>query len=107
MKPNFFMQMLSGPGGAISSKRGVMIFLLFLFAFCVVFNLFTGKAPNPTYIDQVFEALLICLGTVFGEKVIDMLPKIRQKSSTSTTVISPDTPTVTTVTNSSEPVIKS
>lgn len=104
MKPNFIVSMLTGKDGGISSKRSVMVFLLLLFAFCVLYNLFTGKAPNAGYQDQVFEALLITLAAVLGDKVLDVLPTIKSgRTSTTTTVISPETPTVTTVTKETEP----
>lgn len=104
MKPNFIVSLLSGKDGGISSKRSVMVFLLLLFAFCVLWNLFTGKAPNALYQDQVFEAFLITLAAVLGDKALDVIPTIRGKKTTSsTTIISPEPPTVTTVTNQSEP----
>lgn len=104
MKPNFITSLLSGATGGISSKRAVMIFLLLLFAFCVVYNLFTGKAPNALFQDQVFEAFLITLAAVLGDKALDVIPTIRgRKTTSSTTVITPETPTVTTITKESEP----
>lgn len=95
--------MLSGEDG-ISSKRSVMVFFVLLFAFNVIYNIITGKAPAPIYQEQVFELVIICLGTVFGEKILQLWAQIKgQKTTTSTTIISPETPTVTTVTDTKEP----
>lgn len=94
MYRNFFLSMLSGPEG-VSSKRSVMLFFVLLFAFCVVYNLFTGKAPASIYQEQVFELVIITVSLVFGEKVLDAIPKIRQsKKDTNTTVVAPPDATV-------------
>jgi len=66
------MAMLSGERGP-SSKRGVMVWLLLLFTFMVVIDLFTGKHPQQIYTDQVFELLLVAMGIVFGEKFVTAL----------------------------------
>lgn len=103
LKKNFFISMVSGEDG-ISSKRSVMVFFVLLFAFCVIYNLITGKAPAPTYQDQVFELVIICFVGVFGEKILEYLIQLRgQKKTTTTTIVSPETPTVTTVTDTKEP----
>jgi len=68
----FIMAMLSGERGP-SSKRGVMVWLLLLFTFMVVIDLFTGKHPQQIYTDQVFELLLVAMGIVFGEKFVTAL----------------------------------
>lgn len=104
IRKNFFISMVSGEDG-ISSKRSVMVFFVLLFAFCVIYNLITGKAPAPTYQDQVFELVIICFAGVFGEKILELWIKIKgQKTTTSTTIVSPETPTVTTVVDTKEPV---
>lgn len=90
----FIMAMLSGERGP-SSKRGVMVWLLWLFTFLVVFNVITGKKPDEIYIHQVFELLIIAMGIVFGEKFINVLTLIRnQRSTTKTTVVAPPDATV-------------
>jgi hypothetical protein len=102
-KRNFFISMLSGDTG-ISSKRSVMVFFVVLFAFTVVYNLITGKAPAPIYQEQTFELVIICLGTVFGEKLLESLAAARgQKKTTTTTIVSPPDSTVTTVAETKEP----
>lgn len=102
-KRNFFISMLSGEDG-ISSKRSVMVFFVVLFAFCVMWNLFTGKAPAAIYQEQVFELVIICLGTVFGEGILKMIADLRNtKKTTSTTIVSPPDSTVTTITDMKEP----
>jgi hypothetical protein len=94
IRRNFFLSMLSGPEG-ISSKRSVMVFFVVLFSFCVVWNLFTGMAPASIYQEQVFELVIITISLVFGEKVIDALPKIRgAKKDTTTTIVAPPDSTV-------------
>lgn len=70
--------MLSGENG-ISSKRSVMVFFVLLFAFNVIYNLITGKAPAPIYQEQVFELVIICLGTVFGEKILETVHAMKKK----------------------------
>lgn len=102
-KRNFFISMLSGEDG-ISSKRSIMVFFVVLFAFNVLWNLFTGKAPAPIYQEQVFELVIICLGTVFGEQIVKMIADFRNtKKTTSTTIVSPPDSTVTTITDTKEP----
>lgn len=90
----FIMAMLSGERGP-SSKRGVMVWLLLLFTFVLIVNLFSGKQPDPMFSKQLFELLLVALGVVFGEKFVNALMIIRgQKSTTQTTVIAPADSTV-------------
>jgi xanthosine utilization system XapX-like protein len=102
-KRNFFISMMSGEDG-ISSKRFIMIFFVALFAFNVVYNLLTGKAPAPIYQEQVFELVVICLGTVFGEGILKMIADFKNtKKTTSTTIVSPPDSTVTTITDTKEP----
>lgn len=64
----FFINMLTGEAGRVSSKRGVMVWLLLLFTFVCIYNLVTGKSLNALYADQLFELLVITIITVFGEK---------------------------------------
>lgn len=71
---SFIIRMLSGERGP-SSKRGVMVFLLLLFAFLVVTDTFTGKHPQEMYSQQVFELLVVSLSLVFGEKVLKIWDK--------------------------------
>lgn len=66
----FIFEMLTGEAGRLSSKRGVMVWLLLLFTFVLLYNLVTGKALSPTYSDQLFQLLCLALMTVFGEKWI-------------------------------------
>src|SRR5688500_11505210 len=102
-KRNFFISMLSGEDG-ISSKRFIMVFFVALFAFNVVYNLITGKAPAEIYQEQVFELVIICLATVFGEKILEMIMQLRgQKKTTTTTIVSPPDSTVTTIKDTKEP----
>ena len=90
----FIMAMLSGERGP-SSKRGVMMWLLFLFTFIIVVNLFTGKHPDEMFSKQLFELLLVAMGIVFGEKFLTALMIVRnQKSTTNTTVVAPPDATV-------------
>lgn len=105
-KRNFFLSMLSGEDG-ISSKRFIMVFFVALFAFNVIYNLITGKAPAPIYQEQVFELVIICLGTVFGEQILKMIADFRNtKKTTSTTIVSPPDSTVTTITDTKEPKVQ-
>jgi hypothetical protein len=60
--------MLTGEAGRVSSKRGVMVWLLLLFTFVCVYNVVTGKVLNEVYANQLFELLVITIVTVFGEK---------------------------------------
>lgn len=70
--------MLSGPDG-ISSKRSVMIFFVLLFAFTLIYNMITGKAPAAVYQEQLFELVIIMVSLVFGEKVVDAMKSIKGK----------------------------
>lgn len=78
IKRNFFISMLSGEDG-ISSKRSVMIFFVALFAFCVIYNAITGKAPVDIYKEQLFELVGFCLFLVFGEKVVKAVKDVKVK----------------------------
>ena len=90
----FLVSMLSGERGP-SSKRGVMVWLLLLFTFIVVVDMFTGKHPQQMYSEQVFELLIIAMGIVFGEKFVSIFTLARsQKSTTKTTVVAPPDATV-------------
>lgn len=94
MLRTFIMAMLSGERGP-SSKRGVMVWLLLLFTFIIIVNLFTGKQPVAMYSEQLFELLLVAMGIVFGEKFVTALSAARnQKSTTRTTVVAPPDATV-------------
>lgn len=75
-----FIELLSGANG-ISSKRSVMVWFVLLFSFVLIFNMATGKAPNPTLLDQLNELTIISIAAVFGERFIDF---IKQKRSIKT-----------------------
>lgn len=95
--------MLSGENG-ISSKRSVMVFFVLLFTFTVIYNMVTGHAPAPIYQEQVFELVIICITAVFGEGVMNALERMKAKKTTSTTtIVTPEQPTVTTITDTKEP----
>lgn len=98
----FIMAMLSGERGP-SSKRGVMVWLLLLFTFIIIVNLFTGKQPAAMYSEQLFELLLVAMGIVFGEKFVTALSTARQKSTTKTTVVAPTDTTVVTTQETTKP----
>jgi uncharacterized membrane protein YoaK (UPF0700 family) len=90
----FIINMLSGQHGP-SSKRGVMVWLLLLFTFIVIIDMFTGKHPQEMYSEQVFELLIIAMGIVFGEKFVSIFTLARnQKLTTKTTVVAPPDATV-------------
>lgn len=104
IRKNIFFQMFTGEDGIGSSKRGVMIFFVLLFAFTLIYNLITGKSPDPLYKEQLFELVIICLGLVFGEKVMDGIKSMKAgKQTTETTIVSPEQPVVTTITKTTEP----
>lgn len=99
---NFLKQMLSGDN-TVSSKRGVMVWFVLLFTATVIVGLTCGKYLEHDLKYQLFELVCVSILTVFGEPAINALLMLRgQKSTTSTTVISPETPTVTTVTKETE-----
>lgn len=104
IRKNIFIQMFTGEDGIGSSKRGVMIFFVLLFAFTVIYNLVTGKAPSQIYQEQLFELVIITLALVFGEKVMDGIKSMKGgKQTTETTIVSPEQPVVTTITKTTEP----
>ena len=101
---SFIISMLSGERGP-SSKRGVMMWLLLMFTFVVIVNLFTGKQPDPMFSKQLHELLLVAMGIVFGEKFITTFNAIQnRKSTTQTTVIAPSDSTVVASQQTSEPI---
>lgn len=81
--------MLAGTSGKASSKRGVMIWLLMMFTFLVIYNTFTGKAPQTLYSDQLFQLLCLSLVTVFGEKWLNAWLAMKGKAKPDAP---PDTP---------------
>jgi hypothetical protein len=68
-KYNFLLEML-GAGDGTSSKRVVMVFFVLLFAFLVLWNLFTGQEPAPHWRTELFDLVRISMALVFGEKLI-------------------------------------
>lgn len=78
MKQSFFYQMFtSGKTGRVSSKRVVMVFFVLLYAYCLLYNIYTGKAPTQLFQEQLFELVLISLLAVFGEQVTSLLSLMR------------------------------
>lgn len=82
MKYSFLKQMFSsGMTGMASSKRGAMGWFILLFTACVVVNLSTGGRVHlsDTLQDQLFELVIISIGTVFGEPAIKLISNFVQK----------------------------
>jgi hypothetical protein len=105
LKQNFFIQMLSGKGGNISSKRTVMVFFVLLYAYCLLVNVHTGKSPSPTFLDQLFQLVCLTLIAVVGEQLLNVLALLRgQKVNTIVTTVTPEPQNVTTVETTKEPV---
>lgn len=76
MNYSFLRQMLSsGMTGLASSKRGAMAWFILLFTSCVIVNLSTGGRVHlsDTLQDQLFELVIISIGTVFGEPAIKLI----------------------------------
>lgn len=84
----FIINMLSGERGP-SSKRSVMVWLLLLFTYVILNNLHTGKSLSPMYSEQLFELLIIAIASVFGEKIVSVLQRIRGKD-TPTAPVKPE-----------------
>ena len=82
MKYSFLKQMFSsGMTGLASSKRGAMGWFILLFTATVIVNLCThGRVHlSDTLQDQLFELVIITIGTVFGEPAIKLITNLVQK----------------------------
>jgi hypothetical protein len=61
-----FLKLMLCENGVPSSKRVIMVVTWLLFAYVVVFNQLTFRAPSEGLQDQLFEVLLISIAAVFG-----------------------------------------
>lgn len=71
----------SGITGMASSKRGAMGWFIGLFTATVIVNMATGGRVHlsETLETQLFELVIITIGTVFGEPAIRLIGSIVQK----------------------------
>lgn len=102
MKPQPFFFAALSENGSPSSKRLVLFFLLFLFIFLTLYNLFTGKSPSSVFIDQLYLMLTTSLGVVFGANVLDTIKEIKTVQSNNNAKVgapSPVQPAADAVTN--------
>jgi hypothetical protein len=65
----FLIEMLSGSKG-ISSKRSAMVWCILLFTFLIIVNVYTGKHPDATFMDDLRELNRLLVGAVVGEKIV-------------------------------------
>jgi NADH:ubiquinone oxidoreductase subunit K len=82
MKYAFLKQMLSsGMTGMASSKRGAMVWFILLFTAVAIVNLSTSGRVHlsDTLQGQLFELVIITIGTVFGEPAIKLITQLVQK----------------------------
>lgn len=103
LKQNFFFELLSGPNGTISSKRTIAISIVALWIFSFLVNLFTGKAPSVLYQEEHYQLVLVCIGTILGERIVDVIEKIKAKKKTTTTTATPEPDPSVTITEKTEP----
>jgi hypothetical protein len=77
----FIKQVLSEQDGSGSSKRVVLFILLFVFIAEIIINLSTGKQLTPLLHNDLITLTQITLGTVFGEKIVNVFNKNNENNS--------------------------
>ena len=103
MKPSFFAQLVSGADQQVSSKRMSFLFFVLLFAFVLLYNLFTGKQPAEIFSNQLFELVIFSMLAVFGDKFMDLYLMLKgQKTTTNQTIVAPSDSAVISTTTTKE-----
>ena len=78
MKQTLLARMLTGPNGGVSSKRGVMFAVLFVFLGGYIATFF-GAHPLDVIQDQLFTVLLAAITAVFGDNIVKANKEINMK----------------------------
>jgi hypothetical protein len=76
---NWFKEMMAGPSGEVSSKRGIMFMLVLVFLFCVIYNQQTGKNIDPDLKDQLYKLIGLTIILVFGDRAISAWETVKGK----------------------------
>jgi hypothetical protein len=77
---NWFKELMAGPSGEASSKRGIMFLLVLTFLFCVVYNQQTGKNIDPDLKDQLYKLIGLTIILVFGDRAIRAWETVKGKA---------------------------
>lgn len=96
-----FIKEALSESGSPSSKRISFFILLGAFLGECGYNIVTGKSLSPTLTDQLYYAMLLALGTIFGVNVLEKYRDIKVTQSNNNAQVgapspSPDTTIVAT-----------
>lgn len=96
-----FIKDAMSESGTPSIKRVTLIILLFAFLSECVVNITTGKILNDTLCQQLYLALVSCLGVIFGVNILQGIKDIKIEQSKNNAAIgspspAPDTNVITT-----------
>lgn len=78
--------------GEPSFKRLSATALLIIFAVMLFINLFTGKAPAEFLQNQLFELILVALGSVLGVNILNGIKDIKIKQSDNNAAVGAPSP---------------
>ena len=67
--------------GEPSIKRVTLVVLLIVFIISFFINVMSGRAPAEYLQNQLFELMLVCIGTVFGVNLLNGIKDIKFKQS--------------------------
>jgi len=100
MKIFTFTRSILSERGEPSIKRVTLVTVLLVWIIQFFVNLFTGKAPAEYLRDQLFELILVTLGTVFGINILNGVKDIKIAQSNNNAAVgapspAPDTTIVT------------
>lgn len=79
--------------GTPSIKRVTLIILLFAFLTECVYNGATGKSLSSVLCDQLYYALVSCLGVIFGVNILQGIKDIKITQSQNNKAIGAPSPT--------------
>lgn len=72
-----FIKDAMSEGGTPSIKRVTLVILLFSFLSECVYNGVTGKSLSSVLVDQLYYAMISCLGVIFGINILQGVKDIK------------------------------
>ena len=98
----FFKEALSENGSA-SIKRVTLMILLFAFLAECVYNAITGKTISSVLTDQLYYAMIACLGVIFGINILQGVKDIKITQSNNNAQVGAPSPPPAATTTTQQP----
>lgn len=88
-----FIRDAMSENGTPSIKRVTLVILLFAFLTECVYNGITGKSLSSVLTDQLYYAMISCLGVIFGINILQGVKDIKITQSTNNAKVGSPSPT--------------